>query len=299
MITHTTSNPAALVFRLFALPKFRLHRLWGLLYLLQFVALAVFVALGKNPSHLIWTLPFTGFVQAIIACRTFTSLPRRDTQGYFADRGVMSYEFILENVYFSGLLLFQALYFTFRPLPTLLLPIEIVMVFFPYHVIRPFFPKTSFRKSYAAEKERTEKNAKFLNLLAKGTKVFYVSAKHLNGFFINYLLFLGLPAPAHDRLMYFMFLAACWGTTIAMFLQTLKIRKYIGPRTAVIAYMGAFPFLYLCYSMLISVTIEHAWIAGMTAVGVAANFGPRWLQIGWQCVACGVCLYMRFFLHAA
>ncbi|MSP62134.1 MAG: hypothetical protein EXR72_17730 [Myxococcales bacterium] len=282
------------VVRLFAPPKFRIHRLWGLLYLLQFAAACAFEATSIHPVHLVWTLPLTGFIQAIIACLTFTSLPRRQTQGYFADRGVMSYEFILENVYFSGLLLFQALYFTFRPLPLLLLPVEIVLVFFPYHIIRPFFPKTSFRKSYGNERERSPENAGILGLMARTTKVFYISAKHFNGYFINYLLFLALISSEQDRLMRCLFILAGWGTTIAMFLQTLKIKKYISSKTSLLAYMGVFPFLYLGYSMLFPVAFRHPWISGLAAVGLAANFGPRWVQITWQCVVCGACLYVRF-----
>lgn len=288
------TNAAATVVRLFALPKFRIHRLWGLSYLLQYIALCICVAASVKPSHLIWTLPFAGFVQAIIASLTFTSLPRRQTQGYFSDRGVISYDFLLENIYFSGLLLFQALYFTFRPLHPYLLPLEIVMVFFPYHVIRPFFPKTSFRKSYANDREQTEKNTRFLGLLARVTKYFYVTAKHFNGYFINYLLFLGIMTVSQERIMPFLFILGGWGTTIAMFLQTLKIRKYISPRTAVLAYMGSFPFAIICYSMLIGMAFKHAWVSALTVVGVFANFGPRWLQIAWQCVVCAICLYVRF-----
>lgn len=285
---------AATAVRLFILPKFRPHRLTGLLYLLQFATLCVLEVAMIRPGHLIWTLPLTGFIQAIIASQTFTSLPRRQTQGYFSDRGVISYEFLLENIYFSGLLLFQALYFTFRPFPALLLPVEIVMVFFPYYVIRPFFPKTSFRKSYGNDREQTQKNTIFLSLLAKITKSFYVIAKHFNGYFINYLIFLGLLSAAQDRLMHFLFLLAGWGTTVAMFLQTLKIRKIITPRAALLAYMAVFPFACVCYSMLVVVTIRHAWISALVVVGIAANFGPRWIQISWQCVVCLICLYMRF-----
>ncbi len=288
------TSVAATVVRLFALPKFRIHRLNGLLYLLQYISLCLCVAASVRPSHLIWTFALTGFIQAIIASLTFTSLPRRTTQGYFADRGVMSYEFVLENIYFSGLLLFQALYFTFRPLPRYLLPIEIIMVFFPYYVIRPFFPKTSFRKSYGNEREQTQKNIRFLAVLARVTKYFYVTAKHFNGYFINYLIFLGLLSGAQDRLMYFLFILGGWGTTIAMFLQTLKIRKYIGPKTAILAYMAGFPFAYLCYSLMVAETFRHAWVAAMVMVGVVANFGPRWIQIVWQCVVCAICLYIRF-----
>jgi hypothetical protein len=94
--------------------------------------------------------------------------------------------------------------------------------------------------------------------------------------------------------MYFLFLLGGWGTTISMFLQTLKIRKYIGPRTAILAYVTGFPFAYLCYSMMVAVTVRHLWIAAAVLVGIAANFGSRKLQIAWQCVVCGVCLYLRF-----
>jgi hypothetical protein len=289
-----TTGFTATAFQMFVRPKFRPHRLTGLLYLIQFLTLCILEVLSVHPSHLIWTLPLTGFIQAIIASLTFTSLPRRQTQGYFSDRGVISYEFVLENIYFSGLLLFQALYFAFRPWPRVLLPLEIVMVFFPYYVIRPFFPKTSFRKSYGNEREQTQKNTYFLSLLAKITKTFYVTAKHFNGYFINYLIFLGLLSSAQDRLMHFLFLLGGWGTTVAMFLQTLKIRKYISPKTSLLAYMAVFPFACVCYAMLVAVTLRHAWISALVLVGVAANFGPRWLQIAWQCVACGVCLYVRF-----
>jgi hypothetical protein len=288
------ASAATTTVRMFSLPKHRIHRLHGLVYLAQYAALCVVELCHARPTFLLWTLPLSGFVQAIIASLSFRSLPRRQTQGYFSDRGVMSYEFVLENVFFSGLLLFQALYYSFRPFPRALLPVEVVFVFFPYIVIRPFFPKTSIRASYTADKERSERNDRVLGAFSRFTKVFYVTAKHFNGLFLNYLIFLGLLTAEQDRLMGFLFLLAGWGTTIAMFLQTLKVKKYIGPRTALLAYMAMFPFAYGCYSLLVGVTIRHAWVAAVTAVGLALNFGPRWVQIGWQCVVCAVCLYVRF-----
>lgn len=288
------TSAAETIVRLFAPPKFRVHRLWGLFYLVQFALFCVLALLSLRPGPLLWTLPLTGFIQAIIAARTFTSLPRRQTQGYFSDRGVISYEFLLENIYFSGLLLFQALYYSFRPLGSWLLPVEIVMVFFPYYAIRPLFPKTSFRKSYANEREQTQKNMSFLGLLARVTKGFYVIAKHFNGYFINYLIFLGLISGAQDRLMHLVFIVAGWGTTIAMFLQTLKIRKYIGPRTAVLTYMAIFPVACACYALLVSVTLSHLWVALAVLIGIAVNFGPRWGQVAWQCAVCAACLYVRY-----
>ena len=74
----------------------------------------------------------------------------------------------------------------------------------------------------------------------------------------------------------------------------IATKLYISPRTSVLAYMAAFPFAYVCYSMLFAVTLRHAWISVLVAVGIVANFGPRWVQIIWQCVVGGVCLYVRF-----
>jgi len=62
----------------------------------------------------------------------------------------MSFAFIKENLFFSGLLLFQSLYLAF---PSLRLnpyfyPIEIAATFFPYApIIRNIVPKSSFRVS--------------------------------------------------------------------------------------------------------------------------------------------------------
>lgn len=70
---------------------------------------------------------------------------------------------------------------------------------------------------------------------------FYFVAKHLSGFYMNYLHFLGLfgDRPLEDTgslgsLVRWLFLLGGWGTTISMFLQTLKFKKYIGPTTAAV-----------------------------------------------------------------
>jgi len=69
--------------------------------------------------------------------------------------------------------------------------IENVMVFLPYAVIRPFFPKTRFRDSLKqSEKNKSDKNRVFFIIFTHITKVFYIWAKHYMGFYLNYLRFL-------------------------------------------------------------------------------------------------------------
>jgi hypothetical protein len=154
-------------------------------------------------------------------------------------------------------------------------------------------------------------------------KVFYCIAKHMSGYYVNYLNFLGKLgnnpvmeyrythttlresqlrphsfAVPHALIVYSLvrnlFLLGGWGTTIAMFLQTLKFKKYISARTAMILYAGSFPFFYLCYFGLIGVAMSEAWVTALAVIGLAVNFGPRNGQIAWQTVVCTICLAHRW-----
>jgi hypothetical protein len=207
----------------------------------------------------------------------------------------MSYDFIVENIYFAGLLLFQSVYLCFskdiRKNPYLL-PFEIIGTFFPYYTVRNLFPKSSFRSSTGPQAGNPG-----VAQYALVVKAFYCTAKHMSGYFVNYLCFLGKlgdnPVMEYS-LVRNLFLLGGWGTTIAMFLQTLKFKKYISPRTAMVLYSGSFPFFYLCYFGLIGVAMEHAWVTALAVVGLAVNFGPRSGQIVWQTAVCALCVAYRF-----
>lgn len=278
---------------LFSPVRFRIHRLWGLVYLWQFIMVCILEVKGQADWRLYATMPLTGIIQSIIACRTFTFLPsaKEDVQGYYHATKVMSYDFILENVYFAGLLLFQSWYVIFnKTMRTHIwfLPIELLGVFFPYHTIRGFFPKSSFRHSTKDGKNR----------FASVTKVFYVTAKHFSGFFVNYMLFLGCLGenPIQEWSMTRrLFILGGWGTTIAMFLQTLKFKGYISPRVAMLLYTGSFPLFWSIYVVLfVTCCMEHMWLAALTLVGIAINFGPWTLQLVYQAFVCAVCLIVRY-----
>lgn len=187
-------SPLVVLYHLFFTRQFIVHRLMGLLYLIQFT-LALFLYFYDYDyfysSPLIWSLPLSGFVQSIIASCTFTFLPKmQDDPGYYGDKSTLSYNFVLENVYFSGLLAFQWLYMhdDYRNLFTGYVQIvpEACFVFLPYFVFRPFFPKTHFRDSLKLTKNKTEKNTNFFIIVTYVTKAFYVWAKHFIGYFLNY-----------------------------------------------------------------------------------------------------------------
>jgi hypothetical protein len=59
---------------LFTAVRFRIHRVFGLLYLLQFFSAVFFELCGTPMLLLFWTMPLTGIIQSIIAANTFTFL---------------------------------------------------------------------------------------------------------------------------------------------------------------------------------------------------------------------------------
>jgi hypothetical protein len=237
-------------------------------------------------------MPLTGIIQSIIACCTFTFLPpaNEDVQGYYHATKVMSYDFIVENIYFAGLLLFQSCYFVFNETMRTniaFLPLELIATFYPYHTIRGYFPKSSFRHS--------TKDGK--NTFASVTKFFYVTAKHLQGYYVNYMLFLGMLGN-NPIMEWSMTRRLCilggWGTTIAMFLQTLKFKGYISPFAAMVLYAGVFPIFWSIYVVIIGTCVEHMWLTALTVVGISINFKSWNLQVAYQTLVCSVCLAQRF-----
>merc|ERR1712187_433828 len=94
----------------------------------------------------------------------------------------------------------------------------------------------------------------------------------------------------HMRTMRFQFILGGWGTTIAVFLHTLKFKGYIGPRAAVLAYTGVFPIFYLLYVSLFDLMYAEITITALALIGIYVNFKSVYLQVAYQT---GVYLYLR------
>ena len=114
IVDYTPIRQIVFLFTLFFSPKFIVHRITGLTYLIQWaIALPLyfydFELFRKSP--LVWSLPLTGLLQSITAIYTFTFLPKlQKDPGYYSDKSTMTYPFIVENSFFAGILLFQWLY---------------------------------------------------------------------------------------------------------------------------------------------------------------------------------------------
>lgn len=271
---------------MFTAEKFRIHRITGAFYLLYYAYLWVWFIFDIE-SYVTSTytiiLPALGVFQTIVAMRTFTFLSKNKDnsgkQGYFSDKNTISYDFVCENVFFAGILLFQWMYYS--PNITFPLILENIFVFLPYVVLRPFTPKTSFRSSNENMNEKTIVNRNFMLYATNITKIFYVFAKHHLGFYLNYLMFLGLVTDLDRYYVYLMLLFGAFSTTIAVFLHTLKFKKYISSRTSIIIYIAS----YLCtiYSLVkILLLANNMNLEYIILGGVAINFLPLFYQNTYQ-----------------
>lgn len=217
------------------------------------------------------------------------------------DKSTMSWSFIAENQYFAGLLLFQCVYMTGRARALLAgsaagNAVEAVMVALPYVVVRPCFPKTSFRDSLRGGDGRkgnvSARNATFFRVQTWVTKVFYVFAKHFIGYFLNYARFLDRLDAAEIRHVHLMLVFSCFATTISMFLHTLKFKGYMGPRTAFLVYQASYLATFYSWYKLAPTVAKSPDLVAATLAGVAVNFMGRNAIRAYQ-AAVAVALFAR------
>jgi hypothetical protein len=263
---------------LFFNEKFSVHRILGLLYLVQYVAawrLYVTDYSAFASSSLLWTLPLNGLAQSLTATYYFSFLPKKDDPGYYSDKSALSYDFVKENIFYASVLLWQWLYYAdafYGPLTSVpaLTVCEHLLTFLPYF-FRTLVGKTSFRKSLENDKNKSEGNAIFFYWATVITKAFYVWAKWYIGFYFNYLRYLNLVNKDQVREMYMLLLFSAFATTISMFLHTLKFKGYMGPKTAFLVYMASYMATFISIVRLYELFLGHLPLVGITFVAMMLN----------------------------
>jgi len=235
--------------------KFTFHRASGLTFLLLYsyswyLLLMDYGYLQK--SHIVSILAMNGLLQAVSALTTFTFLPSNESSksnGYFSDKGILSREFVTENIFYQLLPIWGTFYFDedlyrglFRKneltgLIFIMKLLEIVMIFLPFTLIRPFFPLTRLRDAYTQEKDKSKDNVQFYRIVIVMIKIFYIWSKHFMGFYLWYLRYLNLIGKEDLYWVHHMLLSNVGTVSIAMFLHTLRFKYIIGPRVAQIVYV--------------------------------------------------------------
>ncbi|TPX37560.1 hypothetical protein SmJEL517_g00450 [Synchytrium microbalum] len=275
------------LYKLFFSRKFIVHRIVGLIYLIQwFTSLYLYSFKYKTyyNSPLIWALPLTGISQSVVAIWTFTFLPKNKKDGgYFGDKSIMSYPFIIENSFFALLNMFQFMYFNDAYYPWIVksFVVEQCFVFFPYF-LRYLWPKTSFRDSVDNTRNRSVAQGDFFKLAIMVTKIFYVWAKHYIGFFLNYARFLNRIDEYQAACVYQVAIFGASAITISIFLQTLKFKGYIGAKTSFVLYFLSYMGTFYGFAQMFPIFYENMDLTLICAVGTAINFLPTPVQWAYQ-----------------
>lgn len=176
----------------------------------------------------------TGIIQGYSAYFSFKVLPELDDSGYFTDKGVMSRNFLHENIFFQNMCMFGSVYYQSAlraNLQSNLLGrfIEFIFVFFPYVLIRPFFPTTRFDDAGSRDGGRSTRLETFYSVGTKAIKIFYLWAKYFLGFHINFMFYLGLVKPENVYFVHGLYLLNAGTVSIGIFLHTLRFKKILPP----------------------------------------------------------------------
>ena len=142
-----------------------------------------------------------------------------------------------------------------------------------------------------------------LDFYAKNTlviKTFYNFAKHYIGFFTNYLRFLGRVENGSDeqRLAFGLLLGGTWGTTVALFIHTLKFKGYISARVGALAYEASFPWMGY-YFFRLAGSMKANWdVALVATLGAALNFATTRRRPIWHCYQVIVMILMATHVYS-
>lgn len=228
---------------------FKFHRIGGLLFLIQY-GLSWYYYYSNyewyKESFLVYTLLLNGCFQASSAIIEIGHTLENTDQGeYFSNKNVtISKDFITENLYYQILTTFSSLYYfpkfySFFKTNLLGQILEIIMVFFPFFMIRPFFPKTLLRNAIGNGDKISTQDHQFFYILSNWAIKFCVLfGKHYVGYFINTVRFIGgFQEIEIEKLLQFMMLANTGTVSISTFLHTLKFKNKLSPRASMCIYL--------------------------------------------------------------
>jgi len=206
--------------------------------------------------------------------RLLLFLPSKESAGYFSDKGILSKEFVLENIFFQILTVWGTFYFDeilfHNKIKANVIGrlVEAVMIFLPFTLIRPYFPLTRLRDAYFYEKDKSEQNLNFYRIVIIMIKIFYIWSKHFMGFYLSYLRYLDVIDGDYLYWVHHMLLSNIGTASIAIFLHTLRFKKIIGPRIAQVVYV---------------IMAYQSFIGGMHLIPLFLNFPILLLMATFGC----------------
>jgi hypothetical protein len=218
----------------------------------------------------------SGVLQGSSAYFSFKVLPELNDPGYYSDKAVLSRTFVQENIFFTVMAVFGSIYYNVNTRTALRGSlggriVEMIYVFWPFVVVRPWYPITRFSNAGQTYKGRTEKNQKFYEIATLMVKFFYLWAKYFLGFFVNFMVYLDLVKEEHWKLINGMLLLNAGTVSLSIFLHTLRFKKVLPAKLTMSIYLGQ---IYLTFSALPTVLQmfqEHPKLCLLCFAGLSGN----------------------------
>jgi len=260
--------------------RHQFHRYMGLLYMVQYFF--AWVEFGTNyensarDSVVPHFIAVNGLLQGLSAFISFRVLPELNDAGYFSDKAVLSRNFVHENIFFTLMVVFGSMYYNDdarESLRSSLLgrAMETAFVFFPYVMIRTWFPITRFKDAGQTHKGRTARNEQFYRVSTLLIKIFFLWAKYFLGFYINFLVYLDVVTERNWKFLNGLYLLNEGTVSLAMFLHTLRFKKVLPPRVTMAIYLAQIYLTFSAIPLAYELFSQHLLLCGTCLAGLLCN----------------------------
>jgi hypothetical protein len=215
-------------------------------------------------------------LQGASAYISFKVLPELEDPGYYSDKAVLSRNFVHENMFFTLMCNFGAIYYNNAARENLRssLPgriLEYIFMFGPYVLVRPFYPVTRFSNAGNTHRGRSDKNLTFYKIGTLMVKFFYLWAKYFLGFFMNFIIFLDIVPEEHWRILDGMLLLNIGTVSLAVFLHTLRFKKVLPPKFTFSLYLVQIYLTFTALPVVTNMFISHPKLCAVCFTGLLGN----------------------------
>jgi hypothetical protein len=149
--------------------------------------------------------------------------------------------------------------------------VELIYVFWPYILVRPWFPITRFSNAGKGRAGRSEANERWYEIGTTMVKIFYLWAKYFLGFYINFLVFMDKVTDKQWHLIHGMFLLNVGTISLAIFLHTLRFKKILPPKFTFSLYLVQIYLTFSAIPLAFDMFASHGKLCLLATSGLLAN----------------------------
>ena len=167
--------------------------------------------------------------------------------------------------------------------------LEAIYVFWPYVLVRPWYPTTRFSNAGKTYKGRTSKNETFYRLATSMVKFFYLWAKYFLAYFINFMVFMEKIDDSHWPMIQGMLWLNTGTVSLSIFLHTLRFKKVLPPKFTMSVYLVQIYLTFMAIPMAFDMFSAPLGLCSLCVLGLALNMTrKRSLHAAWCALSMGL-----------